>query len=385
MDAVEAHRLLEQVDHDFLLLDWTQFWDEDDREADWLAEPLLPARRSVALFADGGVGKSLLALWLAAGLATGRDLFGVSHPLAHVLYLDYEMTRADLRERLEDMGYGAGDDLKHLHYALLPDLGPLDSRAGGDAVVALAERVEADLVVVDTFGRAVAGKENDADTVRDWYRWTGVRLKNAGRGFVRIDHSGKVHELGQRGSSAKNDDVDIVWHLTRLDEGRFRLKTRKRRLPWVPETVELELLETDNVIGYRVLVGALTYPNGTAAVADDLDRVAVPLDWGRPKAAKALRDAGLKARNTVLSAAIKYRRERVENLSPWPKSDDRMIPARTDDGSSVKPQVGMSGTVGDSHSVSEGKEEGVSCKGHPLSPDRSSPSVEPGTEEPDAF
>ena len=51
-------------------------------------------------------------------------MFGISRKPIHVLYLDYEMTRADLRERLEDMGYGPDADLKRLHYALLPDLRP---------------------------------------------------------------------------------------------------------------------------------------------------------------------------------------------------------------------------------------------------------------------
>ena len=318
MDAEAARELLDHLlsDHERALLDWAEFWGDDTTEAEWLAEPLVPARRSMALFAPGGVGKSLLALWLAAALATGREMFGASREPIHVLYLDYEMTRADLRERLEDMGYGPECDLKCLHYALLPMFGPLDSREGGDVLIALARKVEAELVVIDTFGKAVAGKENDADTVRDWYQWTGLRLKNQGRGFLRIDHAGKDFERGQRGSSAKNDDVDVVWRMTRLEGERFRLSAIKKRLSWVPETVELQQVEVDNELGYRLLTGHTGYPAGTTEVADDLDRLGVPVEWGRIKAGKALRDKGLGRANTVVSAALKYRRERLENLSP---------------------------------------------------------------------
>ena len=125
------------------------------------------------------------------------------------------------------MGYGPDDDLAHLHYALLPPLAPLDGRAGGDDVVARAAACEAELVVIDTFGRAVSGDENEADTVRAWYRLTGQRLKADGRAFLRIDHAGKDLERGQRGTSAKNDDVDIVWRLNRLDAGGFRLRRQE--------------------------------------------------------------------------------------------------------------------------------------------------------------
>ena len=67
-----------------------------------------------------------------------------------VLYLDLEMTLADLYERMSDLGYGEADDLKHLHYYQLPDLPPLDSELGGDALMELVRHHMADLVVIDT-------------------------------------------------------------------------------------------------------------------------------------------------------------------------------------------------------------------------------------------
>ena len=143
-------------------------------------------------------------------MTTGRGLTGPVEPI-EVLYLDYEMTIRDVVERLEDMGYDDPDALGRLHYASLPSLDPLDSETGGRAIVDMAQHLKVKLVVVDTFSRAVRGEENEADTVRNWYRWTGQLLKAAGIAFLRIDHAGKDAKLGQRGTSAKNDDVDVVW------------------------------------------------------------------------------------------------------------------------------------------------------------------------------
>ena len=292
-----------------LLVDWPTFWAVDHNDAEWIAEPIIAAKRSTAIFAPGGTGKSLLSLYLAACLAIGRDPFNKRRhlPPIDVLYLDYEMTNADLAERLEQMGF-ASEDLSRLHYTLLPSLPGLDQPEGGKAVVRLAEIVGASLVVIDTFGRAVHGDENEADTVRAWYRWTGLHLKHAGRAFIRVDHAGKDITKGQRGTSAKNDDVDVVWQMARKEGNAFTLTAKKRRMGWVPEKVELEMLD-DAVLSFG-LAAQESMPAGTADVAKRLDELGVPVEESARKARLALRDAGHGARDQVVRAAQKYRRER---------------------------------------------------------------------------
>jgi len=294
-----------------LLINWPLFWAKDHSEAEWLAEPLIPSGRSVALFAPGGTGKSLLALWLAAGIATGTPIFGTTQPPRRVLYLDYEMTEDDLAERLETMGY-ADVDLQNLHYALLPSLPGLDQREGGEAICRLAELCDAELVIIDTFGRAVHGDENDADTVRAWYRFTGIHLKNAGRAFVRVDHAGKDLAKGQRGTSAKNDDVDIVWQMTVKDDSSFTLTARKRRMSWVPETVNLHL--DDNDLLHFARLDIPPPPPGTNDTATLLDQYGADPDITVSQAVQLLRDHGTATRKQVVAAAVKHRRQAVENL-----------------------------------------------------------------------
>lgn len=295
-----------------MLVDWPSFWEQDHTIADWLAEPLIASARAHAIFAPGGTGKSLLALWLSAAIATGTPILGHAQPAHRVLYLDFEMTADDLAERLESMGYGPEHDLSKLRYALLPDLESLDSKIGGTQVARLAELVDADLVVIDTFGRAVAGDENEADTVRAFYRHCGIMLKKAGRAFVRIDHAGKDLERGQRGSSAKNDDVDVVWQMTRTGAELYTMKTRKRRMGWVPEKLDLRM--TDDPLTFT-LAHAAPLPDGAAALVATLDEMGLAADLSSRATRAALTDAGVQASNAVLRAAVKERQRRHAGLS----------------------------------------------------------------------
>ena len=263
------------------LVDWATFWDRPDTE-DWLCRPLLPRNRGIAMFAKGGTGKSLLGLAAAAALATGQPfLQQPPGPPRHVLYLDYEMTEDDLAERLEKFGYGRHSDLTHLHYALLPALPPLDAQTGADDLLELALSVDAELVVIDTFGRAVSGDENDADTVRTYYRLTGMALKNAGMTTLRIDHAGKDSDRGQRGSSAKNDDVDVVWELKPSEDG-FLCLAWKRRVSWVDE--KLSIGKHDDGTRVTFSMEARSWKEGTKAAAEWLASVDAPVDISKNKA-----------------------------------------------------------------------------------------------------
>ena len=51
-------------------IDWHALW-ADDSEEEWIVEPLLPARRLVALYSAPKVGKSLLMLEIAVGVSRG--------------------------------------------------------------------------------------------------------------------------------------------------------------------------------------------------------------------------------------------------------------------------------------------------------------------------
>jgi hypothetical protein len=247
------------------LVNWQEFWNQDHKAEDWIAYPLIARGRQTALFAVSKEGKSYIALACVAALATGKPIFGrPAQDKVHVLYLDYEMTAADLMERLDNLGYTREDDLTHLHYALIPSLPPLNTYEGAAAVMKLVELTQAQVVVIDTTGRAVEGEENSADTYREFARTTGLALKGAGIALLRTDHAGKDKgkTQGQRGSSAKNDDVDIVYHLQR-DGHTIKLTRVFSRIGWAPTEVELieEQLEEDhNPIRLKETLETFTEP-----------------------------------------------------------------------------------------------------------------------------
>ena len=300
------------------LIDWATFWTTDHNATEWLCEPLFAAGRAHALYAGAKTGKSFLVLAATAAMATGRPFLHkpASEPL-DVLYVDYEMTPDDLHDRLLEFGYGPDDDLSHLHYALLPSLPPLDTDPGGLALIMAAEACGARFVVIDTTGRSTQGDENEASTFQDFYRHTGMRLKQAGIGWVRLDHAGKDAERGQRGSSAKNDDVDIVVRLTRNDAG-VTVKATHRRIGWYPENTNIDIGED----GHGTTTFTATrgenhrpYAAGTVELVKHLDHLEVPVDLGRRAVRPILKRAGITATNTVLSDAIRFRRAtRIDDL-----------------------------------------------------------------------
>jgi hypothetical protein len=226
---------------------------------------------------------------------------------APVIYVDYEMSQPDILERLLAFGYNDPDELASLYYVLMPDVAALDTPQGGTTLVADVERTGARLVVIDTTGRAVSGEEDRADTYLAFARHTGRLLKRAGVTWIRLDHAGKNPERGQRGTSAKNDDVDIVWRLTGDDNG-FDLRATHRRVDWVPRDVRIVKREEQMVLSLVALDTG--WPAGTAPTADILDRLELPLDTTVRAARAAFKEAGETADTTVLAAALRWRRER---------------------------------------------------------------------------
>lgn len=289
--------------HGIQFVDWDTFWDVDHSATDWLWPDILARGRGHALYATHGHGKSLFALWVALQLATGPT------PVA-VIYLDLEMTEADLQERLSDMAAGPNTDLTRLHYALLPELPPLDSPAGAATLDSLLRQIETAhpnhhiLVIIDTTSRVIRGEENSADTFRDLHKHTGLALRRHQTTWLRLDHAGKDPTRGQRGSSSKGDDVDIVWRLKPTENGII-LTCDKRRMGWVPEKVTYTI--TDSPLRYTP--AARDWPAGTADCANTLSRLNVPLDATYREAADALRRAGAGRRKEVILAAIKWRFE----------------------------------------------------------------------------
>lgn len=296
------------------LIDWDTMW-ASEYEPEWLLEPIFAKGRSHALYAAAKSGKSYVILAACAALATGQSFCGSEpQPPKHVLYVDYEMSMEDIRDRLEEFGYGPTDDLTYLHYALLPSLPPLDTPEGGQALLASALAINAELVIIDTTSRAIIGEENSADTMRAFYRSTGLPLKQHGITWERLDHAGKELSRGQRGSSGKADDVDVVIRLEKTDDGA-KLVATHRRMSWYPETTAITITKATD--GTSVFQGtAHTYPTGTKRLAAQLDAINVPATASKQAARKAMNEWNhdhptdeIHGASDLLGATIRWRKQ----------------------------------------------------------------------------
>ena len=288
-------------------IDWPKFWERETGE-DWLVEPLLPAGRLIALYAEGKAGKSLLALEIAAALATGKPILAQpQQPPLPVIYIDQEMTADDLYDRLTDLGYGTADNLEHLHYYQLQTLWPFDTAQGGEQLTDLVNQHQAQLVILDTVARLVDGPENDADTYTAAYRHTFRPLKAQGVVVLRLDHAGKDPGKGQRGSSAKNDDVDIVWRLTAPpppNEDNITITATRRRIGWIPAVINIT--RGQNPVKHHLDKQPLTTKIREAIAL--LAQLGLPPNATRIETRDALTKAGQPCRNETLSIVLQHRR-----------------------------------------------------------------------------
>jgi hypothetical protein len=294
-------------------LDWQRLFEGAADETDWLVPDFIASGQSYSLVSPAKAGKSLLMLDVVAAIAAGRSALGhPPQPPVRVLYVDCENSREDLVERLRDLGYGP-KDLGELRYLSFPSLPALDSAAGGAEIAALAEHHDVALVVIDTIARVVVGEENSADTYRNLYRFTLQPLKAQRRAVVRLDHRGKGVNAGARGSSAKNDDVDVVWQLNQSPgtdgEAYVTLRLERQRGSAHPEQINVLRDVTPRL--RHVAKDAPLAASEQQRVGECIEAMktlGLPIDIGRPKALKALRENGYKVRSDTVMAAVKARK-----------------------------------------------------------------------------
>ena len=301
----------------FNLIDWPQLKRAEDAPEEWLAEPIIAKGRMTALYSAPKAGKSLLVLEVVAAIALGLPTLGhAAKEPAVVLYVDFENDpRGDIKPRLEDMGHDLDDLAGKLYVATFPSMAWLDTPQGGADLLWLAQQLKAALVVIDTVSRTVSGEENDNNTWLAFYRNTGLHLKREGIACLRLDHSGKDAEKGMRGGSAKYGDVDAVWRLTAASESVIELACTDHRMPL--ETLAFTLVRRTDPLRHEVAGDpfAVVMDAKESELAATLDRLEVPVEWGRDKVRKTLADAGIKAQNTLISRVIKARKLAATDLS----------------------------------------------------------------------
>jgi RecA-family ATPase len=202
----------------------------------WHVEGLIPARTVTLLGGDGGTGKSLIALQLAASTAAARPWLGLPVTAGRAVYVSAEDDREELHRRLADIARAEGiafDDLERL---------TLRSLAGEDALLAhaqkngtlsptplfrdldqrLGDEVPA-LLVLDTLADLFPGNENDRTQARQFVgmlRGLAIRHDCTVLMLAHPSQSGLNSGSGTSGSTAWNNSVRSRLYLDRVrDEG----------------------------------------------------------------------------------------------------------------------------------------------------------------------
>jgi Bifunctional DNA primase/polymerase, N-terminal/AAA domain/Primase C terminal 2 (PriCT-2) len=190
------------------------------------------------LYAPTGLGKTLLAV--GAGMATANSsnfLHWRGRRAARVLYIDGEMSRRLLKQRLADESRRLGA-APETFFALskedLPNLEPLNTRAGQLGIEAvIRERCDGrvDLIIFDNIMALVAGDQKDEEGWRQTLPWV-RNLTHRAIGQIWIHHTG--HDTSHSyGTKTREWQMDTVIALEKIEnpatDVSFRLSFTKAR------------------------------------------------------------------------------------------------------------------------------------------------------------
>lgn len=149
-------------------------------------EPLLLDGHPNHLYGDGGVGKSLLAAYLGVLVSSGFHRCGLSPLPGRVLYLDYETSAEEMRERIVMLEAGLSEaTCSDIRYRFCVQ--PLASEI--EEIQRIVNEQEIEFAIIDSMGPAVGGEKGDPkDPVIEYFR----ALRSLRICTLTIDHVAKA-------------------------------------------------------------------------------------------------------------------------------------------------------------------------------------------------
>ncbi len=283
-------------------------------EETWIASRLVAKGRMVSLVGPAKSGKSLLALNCAAAIASGRPFLDDPTIQSIVLYIDQEnIPLADVKPRLEKMGYRWEDLEEHLIYSSFGIFDDFNTTKGADDLMDHIHRHGVQVVIIDTISRVVSGKENDNDTWNELHKHLERQLKRDGVSLLRLDHTGKDADKGPRGGSAKLGDVDVTIVITPIRDGKVRLNVDSNRMPMSWTKAELEIVDLPKLDFLIKEVSKETYAERKERLINLLDEHGVERGLTVKLTREELKELGEATSNDMASDVAKARK------SPLPK------------------------------------------------------------------
>jgi AAA domain len=190
----------------------------------------------VVLNADTGLGKSMLVIGLGMSGAAGSSfLHWAGVRPAKVLYIDGEMSRRLLKQRLADEERRLGASPQGFHALSHEDIAgfaPLNTKAGQKIIERKIARIgSVDLIIFDNIMSLISGSMSDEESWAQTMPW--IRSLTArGIGQLWVHHTGHNKSRGF-GTSTREWQMDTVIHLDRIERAdtdvSFQLKFSKAR------------------------------------------------------------------------------------------------------------------------------------------------------------
>lgn len=203
----------------------------------WAVKGIIPDTGTVCIFAPPNVGKTFLALNLAAHVAAGMPWFGRRVKPRDVVYVGLEGS-GGLPGRLKALRIGCAETFGDSEMEDLTGASPSGRRfeilRGGfsllsptdvDGLIAMIKSdaegkpMDRPLVIIDTLAQASEGADENSNTDM------GTAMRGAGRistavggPVVLLHHPGKANDKTLRGASAILGSVDVTLSIT-VDEG----------------------------------------------------------------------------------------------------------------------------------------------------------------------
>ena len=222
---------------------------------EWDCEPLIPHRRRVVVFGEFGALKSWILLDIALHLAAGLPWLGCPVPTARrVLFVDEEMAEEDLRRRVSLLAHGLEPrpNLAHLAFCAYSRIGLTFDGFGARSLLAhlATAHFDPEVIIVESFVRALVGEENSSTDVREFWRNVEPLLR-AGKTVIVSHHTTKPDLLAPRplrqrarGSGEILAGCDVGWGIQIISEGTIsELQCVKTRSSRTPQAIRVQVVD----------------------------------------------------------------------------------------------------------------------------------------------
>ena len=228
---------------------------QDEGMPSYQAFPIVRSDGVNILFGQGAQGKSYISTFICMLVQSGMDHAGIVTEQGNVLYLDWEDSWQSVNRRVMALKKGNNDALHDIDHV---DMSGTTIDTEMSNIIRMVEDRDISLVVIDSFGMAVGGNQNEGDYVK------GVMssLNELKASVLVIDHVSKENGDTPIGSNYKQTSARNVWKIDKsqnlganiVEVGLYHTKANNSKL-FAPVGLRLEFIndmydQTDSCLLY---------------------------------------------------------------------------------------------------------------------------------------